>query len=992
MAAGMVLLAEACSSHLSIDATTQEQIRSIHRAQSSTSHPVFRRRWQCRSAGSQVNWEEVAVETEKPAKAITSRSARTRPSTFLDFEFIEGGLEEHARQSHESHETWISLREAVQLSLSRCNLDTFLWWRHAADARKRLLSWKSTVRTPEDAADATAIIVSCARARVEPRTGVYASWIRAVLAASSNTKPLFSIGDVSAAAAFLGTTGALPADARFWYDGFPSVVSAGASSASASDLARAAAAYACISLSAAPGEAGETVFVQVESQLPHVEVSAHDAAVFLWAQRRCGRLSTATVLDLWVGSLDGRLSELSPVLLAAVSHAVANAGLPALSAAKSPAAQLLRSLSRRDSAASVDLLCRSAGALADAGLMAPADAWMVVELAGPALEQVSDVARAELLRMLALLGISDGPILALLQASAPLKAPAETLQPPDWSAAGLPTPQTLGRSSESPLAAQAASAFLEASALLPKNGAPREAVEACYEEVALHAGACAACTLLRSALALASLGLGPAAAKLVSLLNDRVNEAQTTEAMAATPSVRLRRFFNDAAEAEELLRLLPALPPQPSAALLRGIVAFLREAGAGGRLSADQGASSILSCSLLDPPVDVWELVTDTSVEVATLKAHLSFPALLQLCLAALLKAWDVQEMHRLDLVLSQIGRSSLSEQRRGHSSTGSELAILQLMEAVSQPQVAQAWQLEVPSKVCPTAVVRPAPWLYAGEASKRTDAWLQLLLINDDGFAAIECLAGLPAIGAARQRLSRVLLRETSVQRGKSALFGMFNVFFLAVFYWDLLVPALCHIFTAMLLGGGAIRYTAPQAADQNMDLLSQDAIKSAVETISKFLKVISEKAASDPNPGSHQLCDLLNPLQVRNIVLWTSSEATITDSFLPTLVKLARLQKCNSLEGREYIAVSSDDLLAKVPKYTDVVKEEHACHALASDFVDLAWREVAKTTSGSLGASGKCELYATFRQMAECSSRWLYQLNYTGASRGSSFGVYIA
>ena len=31
-------------------------------------------------------------------------------------------------------------------------------------------------------------------------------------------------------------------------------------------------------------------------------------------------------------------------------------------------------------------------------------------------------------------------------------------------------------------------------------------------------------------------------------------------------------------------------------------------------------------------------------------------------------QAWDVQEMHRLDLVLSQIGRSSLSEQRRGVS------------------------------------------------------------------------------------------------------------------------------------------------------------------------------------------------------------------------------------------------------------------------------------------------------------------------------------
>ena len=74
-----------------------------------------------------------------------------------------------------------------RLSLSRQNLDTHLWWRHAADARKRLLDGKSTIRSSEDAADATAVILACARAKVEPRTGVYASWIRAVLASTRGT-------------------------------------------------------------------------------------------------------------------------------------------------------------------------------------------------------------------------------------------------------------------------------------------------------------------------------------------------------------------------------------------------------------------------------------------------------------------------------------------------------------------------------------------------------------------------------------------------------------------------------------------------------------------------------------------------------------------------------------------------------------------------------------------------------------------------------------
>ncbi|CAE7325334.1 unnamed protein product [Symbiodinium sp. CCMP2456] len=181
----------------------------------------------------------------------------------------------------------------------------------------------------------------------------------------------------------------------------------------------------------------------------------------------------------------------------------------------------------------------------------------------------------------------------------------------------------------------------------------------------------------------------------------------------------------------------------------------------------------------------------------------------------------------------------------------------------------------------------------------------------------------------------SDVLMWERPAVTG--AVFSMFNIFFLAVFYWDLsLVPALCHIFTVVLLAGGAIRYAVPQTADRNVDLLSQDAIKSAVETISKFLNVISEK--------------------VRDVVLWTSSEMTITAVFVLQLVRLVSpyfgafffvwmignvlfvapyVWKAKNAELHQYVgpyikqAVAiKDDLLAKVPKYTDVVKEECSWH----------------------------------------------------------------
>ncbi|CAE7260264.1 NTPCR [Symbiodinium sp. CCMP2592] len=725
-AASMALLARACSSRMSV--TTLGL-------------------WLRRSTSSQVQAEAEGaaegaadVQNEKPQRGVRScrTSQRRDPGALIDFEFIGGALEPH-RHARDASDTWSGLRATVEMTLNRSNLDTHLWWRHAADARKRLLEWKSTVQTSEDAIDATAVIVSCARAEVEPRTGVYASWIRAVLASSGRyaRRPLFSLGEVSAAAAFLGKAGALPPDARFWHDGFPSIIRA-AGGLSSSEMAQATAAYACISLSAAAGHAGEAVFDSVESQLAFVEVSAHEAAVLIWAHRRCGRLCASRFRDLWVRSLDGRLSEVSTELLAALAHAMASVGLPGpmLSETKSAtaASQLLQSLSRRSTKPpSVDLLCRSAGVLADAGLVMPSDAWMVVEVAGPILAQISDLGRAELFRMLAILGIDDRPALSLLQECASREGLcAETPQAFEPSAAGLPTAQTLGRGRESPAASQAAAAFLEASALLPGGPTP-DVIERSLEALA---GASTS-TQLRSVLALTSLGHSTAATKLEATLWDRP------------------LLCYDAAEAEEVLRLLPALPSQPSSSLLNEIIGFLSEDGSRYQLSADQGASAVLSCSLLDTTMDVWQLVADADGMVP--EAHISFPALLQLCLAAVLEASEAS-LERLDQVgvLPLLRRKS--EQRGSHCSTGAELVLLQLLQAVSQRDY--DWPLELISKVCPAVAVRPRPWLHSAEASKRTDAWLQLLLTDDDGFASVEPLAGCVAIGSARNRLSCALLR----------------------------------------------------------------------------------------------------------------------------------------------------------------------------------------------------------------------------------------
>ena len=46
--------------------------------------------------------------------------------------------------------------------------------------------------------------------------------------------------------------------------------------------------------------------------------------------------------------------------------------------------------------------------------------------------------------------------------------------------------------------------------------------------------------------------------------------------------------------------------------------------------------------------------------------------------------------------------------------------------------------------------------------------------------------------------------------------------------------------------MAGGAVRYAAPQSADEGIEVLSREAIQVAVENISKVLNVVSQKALS--------------------------------------------------------------------------------------------------------------------------------------------------
>ncbi|CAJ1442002.1 unnamed protein product [Effrenium voratum] len=160
-------------------------------------------------------------------------------------------------------------------------------------------------------------------------------------------------------------------------------------------------------------------------------------------------------------------------------------------------------------------------------------------------------------------------------------------------------------------------------------------------------------------------------------------------------------------------------------------------------------------------------------------------------------------------------------------------------------------------------------------------------------------------------------------------AVLGSFNCFFLAVFYWDLsLVPFLCNIFTLVLMAGGAFRYAWPHTADSKLEIVSQDAIMAAAESMCKVVKVTTEK--------------------VRDIVMWHCAEASFAAFGFLQLIRVAtpycsllpvcwlignllftvpiacQAKKAEIEPYMEKLVALKDDILSKVPKYTDALPKK--------------------------------------------------------------------
>lgn len=164
-------------------------------------------------------------------------------------------------------------------------------------------------------------------------------------------------------------------------------------------------------------------------------------------------------------------------------------------------------------------------------------------------------------------------------------------------------------------------------------------------------------------------------------------------------------------------------------------------------------------------------------------------------------------------------------------------------------------------------------------------------------------------------------------------SVLATFNVLFLMVVFLDLsIVPFFCNLCILAIIIGGSLKFAAPQISEQNLELMSKDAITAAVEGLAAAVNTATVHA--------------------RDIALWTKNSNTVKALvFLQVLRQVAPFISLSSiafvgvnlaffvpwvLEAKKDVIEKNlgphiskakafkDDLLAKVPKYTDVVKEE--------------------------------------------------------------------
>lgn len=330
----------------------------------------------------------------------------------FDFNDIGARLEKEPTDT----ETWPGLRNAAQWALKQGKLDTYLWWRYAANARK-LLRARAALRAG-DIDDAVAVVAACARARVQPSTGVYTAWARA-LTRSSPEGCQASFGVLARTALAFAQASAQLEDSHFWTVWLPSALQARVYTCTAADLAMVAATYAiaqCL-CSQVMEIIEQTVLSGYQTEgASWLRFEPRDAALLLWGHRQGGHLHALVFRQLWSCALDQHLSELSPMqMVAVIDYAAALREAPRDS---DMAQQLVLNLQRRMEstalALSPQMLCRALHSLSAAAMVEPQEVGQLVQGLLPALDTLGFLACAELLCVLAHLRISDIVLLEAL--------------------------------------------------------------------------------------------------------------------------------------------------------------------------------------------------------------------------------------------------------------------------------------------------------------------------------------------------------------------------------------------------------------------------------------------------------------------------------------------------------------------------------------------------------------------------------------------------
>lgn len=164
-------------------------------------------------------------------------------------------------------------------------------------------------------------------------------------------------------------------------------------------------------------------------------------------------------------------------------------------------------------------------------------------------------------------------------------------------------------------------------------------------------------------------------------------------------------------------------------------------------------------------------------------------------------------------------------------------------------------------------------------------------------------------------------------------AALAAFNLVVILVVYLEVsLTPFFCSVAMLAIVAGGAIKFLTPEVSERNLDVVSKDAVTLVVDSTRKALEtailtvrdVVLWKETGTPMKAlvALEVVRRLAPwVSVRLLVFLAGNLAFV----LPYVVEVKKDTIHKSIEPHlKKLLAKKDEILAKVPKYTDVFKDE--------------------------------------------------------------------